>query len=66
MEKPTRSRSSEILVKDTTVRAAVCRLCGAKLYPTRLLKPHLLRHQLKQSWLERELEKLQAVVGHMR
>jgi hypothetical protein len=66
MEKPKHSRSNDILVQNTKVRGAVCRQCRAKLYPVKLLKPHLLRHQLNKSWLEKELEKLQLAVGQIR
>ena len=47
-------------------RAARCRKCGAKMYPTSLLKPHLTRHQRREHRLNVELSKLRYIMGHMR
>lgn len=66
MQKAFRSNFTNIFVKNTTVRAAACEHCGAKIYPTNLLKLHLHRHQLKHDRLERELKQLQLAVAHVR
>lgn len=66
MQQALNGNFTDIFVMDTMVRAAVCEHCGAKIYPTDLLKPHLHRHQLKHDRLERELKQLQLAVAHMR
>ena len=47
-------------------RAARCAKCGAKMYPTSLLKPHLTRHRKREHWLKLELSKLRQTMTHMR
>ena len=47
-------------------RAARCRKCGAKMYPTTLLKPHLTRHRRREHRFNVELSKLRHVMNHMR
>lgn len=47
-------------------RAVKCRKCGAKMYPTSLLQPHLTRHRLREQRLNLELSKLRQVMNHMR
>jgi hypothetical protein len=64
MERSIDRRFTVILVENTMVRAAVCERCGAKIYPTKLLQSHLLRHQFKQHRLQRELKELQFAVAH--
>jgi hypothetical protein len=49
-----------------TFAAAVCKYCGAKLYPPKSLKPHLRRHRLMQRWFNSEIKKLQETIAHMR
>jgi len=58
--------SSEIIFANNNFHAVVCRKCGAKMYPEALLEPHLARHQLKQQWFTRELDKLRHTMTHMR
>ena len=50
----------------TTLRAAKCEKCGAKMYPQSLLEPHLSRHRHRQRWLNAEIRKLQFTFSHMR
>ena len=47
-------------------RAVRCGKCGAKMYPTSLLKPHLTRHRKREHWLNLELSKLRYIMNHMR
>ena len=47
-------------------RAVKCEKCGAKMFPTSLLKPHLIRHRRREHWLKLELSKLRQTVTHMR
>ena len=53
---PGRSRDAEQLSEK----------CGAKMYPTSLLKPHLTRHRRRQRWFNAEMRKLQYTFSHMR
>ena len=55
-----------ISVETMRFRAARCRKCGAKMYPTSLLKPHLTRHRRREHWLNLELSKLRYIMTHMR
>jgi hypothetical protein len=50
----------------TTLRAAKCDKCGAKIYPQSLLEPHLSRHRIRQRWFNAEIRKLQYTFSHMR
>jgi uncharacterized OB-fold protein len=50
----------------TTLRAAKCEKCGAKMYPQSLLEPHLSRHRRRQRWFNAEIRKLQYTFSHMR
>jgi methionyl-tRNA synthetase len=47
-------------------RAAKCEKCGAKMFPTSLLKPHLTRHRRREQRLNLELSKLRQIMNHMR
>ncbi len=47
-------------------RAVKCGKCGAKMFPTSLLKPHLTRHRRRENWLKLELGKLRQTMTHMR
>lgn len=58
--------SKEIVVENKSFHAAKCKKCGAKIYPTSLLKPHLTRHRRRQLWFMTELRKLQHTMDHMR
>ena len=49
----------------TTLRAAKCEKCGAKMYPQSLLEPHLSRHRRRQRWFNAEIRKLQYTFSHM-
>jgi hypothetical protein len=55
-----------ISIERTELRAAKCEKCGAKVYPTSLLEPHLTRHRRRQRWFNAELRKLQYTFAHMR
>ena len=66
MRSALRSDSQEIWIKNKRFHAAKCKRCGAKIYPTSLLKPHLTRHRQRQWWFMTELKKLQRTVDHMR
>ena len=58
--------SKTIIIENKTLRAATCEKCGAKMYPSSLLKPHLHRHQRREDWFITELRKLQYTMSHMR
>jgi hypothetical protein len=58
--------SKMITVENKSFQAAKCEKCGAKMYPTSLLKPHLYRHQRRHDWFMTELKKLQYTMAHMR
>ena len=55
-----------ISIERTELRAAKCEKCGAKIFPTTLLEPHLTRHRRRQRWFNAELRKLQYTFAHMR
>jgi hypothetical protein len=55
-----------ISIANKKLHAAKCAECGAKMYPSSLLKPHLTRHRLQQESLVTELRKLQHAIEHMR
>ena len=55
-----------ISIDNKKLPAAKCEQCGAKIFPTSLLKEHLTRHRLKNAWFVTELKKLQATMAHMR
>jgi uncharacterized OB-fold protein len=60
-------RESRIIsIEKRKLRAVRCEKCGAKMYPTSLLKPHLTRHRRRQRWFNAELRKLQYIFSHMR
>lgn len=66
MQLALRSDSNEIRIKNKRFHAAKCKKCGAKMYPTSLLKPHLTRHWRRQRWFMTELRKLQQKMEYMR
>ena len=55
-----------ISIHSMRFRAVKCGKCGAKMYPTSLLKPHLTRHRRREQWLNLELSKLRHFMNHMR
>jgi uncharacterized OB-fold protein len=55
-----------ISIDNKKLHAAKCGECGAKMYPSSLLKPHLTRHRLQQESLVTELRKLQDTIERMR
>lgn len=55
-----------ISLEKVRYRAARCRRCGAKMYPTSLLKPHLTRHRRRDHRFNVELSKLRYIMNHMR
>jgi uncharacterized OB-fold protein len=55
-----------ISIDNKKLHAAKCAECGAKMYPSSLLKPHLTRHRLQQESLVTELRKLQDTIERMR
>ncbi|HXV84271.1 MAG TPA: hypothetical protein VEG60_30850 [Candidatus Binatia bacterium] len=58
--------SKAILIENKSLPAVKCEKCGAKMYPSSLLQPHLTRHQRRQRWFMKELRKLQYTMAHMR
>lgn len=66
METDTQNNAKVISIDQRTLRAAKCEKCGAKMYPTSLLEPHLTRHERRQHWFNTELRKLQYTFSHMR
>jgi hypothetical protein len=66
MQAAIRVQPEEHHSQSKTFQAAVCKHCGAKLYPMKLLRSHLTRHQLKQRWFMTELKKLQYTMSRMR
>jgi len=50
----------------TTLRAAKCGKCGAKMYPQSMLESHLSRHRRRQRWFNAEIRKLRYTFSHMR
>lgn len=55
-----------IALETTTLEAAKCDECGAKIYPESLLGAHLVRHRLRRRWFDAEIKKLQFTFSHMR
>ena len=55
-----------ISIDNKKFHAAKCAECGARMYPSSLLKPHLTRHRLKQKSLVTELRELQHAIERMR
>jgi uncharacterized OB-fold protein len=55
-----------ISIERAELPAAKCEKCGAKIFPTTLLEPHLTRHRRRQRWFNAELRKLQYTFAHMR
>lgn len=66
MQTDAQDNPQAILIENKTLPAATCEKCGAKMYPSSLLQPHLTRHQRRQRWFMRELRKLQYTMAHMR
>ena len=66
MQTASNGNSKAIVIEDRILRAAKCEKCGAKMYPTSLLRPHLNRHQRRHRWFVTELRKLQYTMAHMR
>ena len=55
-----------ISIANKKLHAAKCAECGAKMYPSSLLKQHLARHRLNQESLVTELRELQHAIERMR
>jgi len=55
-----------ISIANKKLHAAKCVECGAKIYPSSLLKQHLARHRVKQKSLVTELRELQHAIERMR
>ncbi len=66
MQSGLQSESKIISIEKRNLRAVRCEKCGAKMYPTSLLKPHLTRHRRRQRWFNAEMRKLQYTFSHMR
>jgi uncharacterized OB-fold protein len=66
METGSRNNEKVISIDQHWLRAAKCEQCGAKMYPTALLEPHLTRHRRRQEWFNTELRKLQYTFSRMR
>jgi uncharacterized OB-fold protein len=66
MEPVSHNNPNIISIDRTELRAAKCEKCGAKIYPTSLLEPHLTRHRRRQRWFNAEIRKLQYTFSHMR
>jgi uncharacterized OB-fold protein len=66
MQSASNGNSKAIVIENKVLRAAKCEKCGAKMYPTSLLRPHLNRHQRRHLWFITELRKLQYTMAHMR
>ena len=59
--------SAKIISLDrTTLRAAKCEKCAAKMYPQSMLESHLSRHRRRQRWFNGEIRKLRFTFSHMR
>jgi uncharacterized OB-fold protein len=64
---PTINRDSKaIVIRNKSFNAAKCDRCGAKMYPPKLLPPHISRHERRNNWFTTELKKLQHTFAHMR
>ena len=50
----------------TTLRAARCEECGAKMYPQSMLESHLSRHRRRQRWFNAEIRRLRQTFSQMR
>jgi uncharacterized OB-fold protein len=66
MAASSRDTAKIISLDRTTLRAAKCEKCGAKLYPQSMLEPHLSRHRRRQRWFNAEIRKLRHTFSHMR
>jgi methionyl-tRNA synthetase len=55
-----------ISIANKKLHAAKCAECGAKMYPSSLLKPHRALHRLKHESLAIELRQLQDTIERMR
>jgi hypothetical protein len=66
MQATARRDANAILVENKSLEAAQCKICGGKIYPASLLKPHLTRHRRRTRWYKSELRKLQHTMAHMR
>ena len=66
MRSVSNGHSKSIVIENKILRAVKCEKCGAKMYPTSLLRPHLNRHQRRHRWFMTELRKLQHTMAHMR
>ncbi len=66
MQPGLQSESKIISIEKRNLRAVRCEKCGAKMYPTSLLEPHLTRHRRRQRWFNAEMRKLQYTFSHMR
>jgi uncharacterized OB-fold protein len=66
MEPSANPNPKAIVISNKSLRAAKCDKCGAKMYPPRLLKPHLHRHERRDQWFTTELKKLQDTFARMR
>lgn len=55
-----------ISIANKKLHAAECVECGAKIYPSSLLKPHLARHRLKHESLVTELRDLHVAIERMK
>ena len=66
MQTALRINPKVISIDSMRFRAVRCGKCGAKMYPTSLLKPHLTRHRRRDHWLNLELSKLRYIMTHMR
>ena len=55
-----------ISIANKKLHAAECVECGAKIYPSSLLKPHLARHRLKHESLVTELSELHVAIERMK
>jgi len=66
MQPALQSESKIISIEKRDLRAVRCEKCGAKMYPTSLLEPHLTRHRRRERWFNAEMRKLQYTFSHMR
>jgi uncharacterized OB-fold protein len=66
MEPSVERISKTIVISNKSFRAAQCDQCGAKMYPPKLLQPHLSRHERRNQWFTTELKQLQHTFAHMR
>ena len=66
MQPALQSESKIISIDKRCLQSVRCEKCGAKMYPTSLLKSHLTRHRRRQRWFNAELRKLQFTFSHMR